>query len=270
MKRVDVIRAAAGINGTNSIATLSVKFLMDKIDIKTSSVLVVGYGTMGKKVVRELKDNGVSKIYVICRNTKGPAVENMNIEFKKLDSLPNIITDVDAVISATSAPNYVITAETFKHLPKNKRLVVIDLSLPRNVDPSITLLNGIELYNIVDLIPIAERIPRVMLDRVKFTELVNIESKHIYTSLKASLAVEEVLKDFRMRAESIRLKELSEAFKRLTGNIEHDKAVLDMFSRSLVNKLLHNPTVAIRKIVNNGAHHQFIDAIREVFGLGAE
>ena len=264
------IRAAAGINGTNSIATLSVKFLMDKIDIKTSSVLVVGYGTMGKKVVRELKDNGVSKIYVICRNTKGPAVENMNIEFKKLDSLPNIITDVDAVISATSAPNYVITAETFKHLPKNKRLVVIDLSLPRNVDPSITLLNGIELYNIVDLIPIAERIPRVMLDRVKFTELVNIESKHIYTSLKVSLAVEEVLKDFRMRAESIRLKELSEAFKRLTGNIEHDKAVLDMFSRSLVNKLLHNPTVAVRKIVNNGAHHQFIDAIREVFGLGAE
>jgi glutamyl-tRNA reductase len=78
------------------------------------------------------------------------------------------------------------------------------------------------------------------------------------------------LKNFRVRAENIRLRELSEAFDRLTGNIEHDKVVLDMFSRSLVNKLLHNPTVAVRKIVNSGVPYQFIDIIREVFSSGAE
>jgi glutamyl-tRNA reductase len=264
------IRAAAGINGTNSIAKLSVKFLMDKIDIKTSRVLVIGYGTVGRKVVQELRDNCVSKIYVICRKTAGSVEENINIEFEKLDSLPNIITYVDAVISATSAPNYVITAETLRYLPKNKRLVIIDLSMPRNVDPSIALLNGVELYNIVDLIPTAERMPVIMLGGARFAELVNRESKRIYTLLKASLEAEEVLKNFRVRAENIRLRELSEAFDRLTGNIEHDKVVLDMFSRSLVNKLLHNPTVAVRKIVNSGVPHQFIDIIREVFSSGAE
>jgi glutamyl-tRNA reductase len=263
------IRTVAGIDGTNSLAVLSAKFLTDKIDIKTSRVLVIGYGTVGRKVVQELRGNGVSKVYVICRKTAGSVEENVNIEFEKLDSLPNIITYVDAVISAMSAPNYVITPETLRYLPKNKRLVIIDLSMPRNVDPSIALLNAVELYNIEDLTPTAERMSMIMLGGAKFAELVNRESKRIYTLLKASLEAEEVLKNFRVRAENIRLRELSEAFDRLTGNIEHDKVVLDMFSRSLVNKL-HNPTVAVRKIVNSGVPYQFIDIIREVFSSGAE
>jgi len=264
------IRTVAGINGTNSLAVLSVKFLTDKIDIKTSRVLVVGYGTVGKKVVQELANNGVSQIYVICRNTTRSVMENIELEFKKLDSLPDVITSVDAVISATSAPNYIITAETFRYLPKDKRLVIIDLSLPRNVDPSIVWLNGIKLYNVADLITTSERIPPVILDRVKLAELVNSESQRIYTLLKAFLQAEEALKRFRVRAESIRLGELSEVSKQLTGNIEHDRAVLDTFSKSLVNKLLHDPTVAVRRIVSSGVPPQFFDVIREVFGLGVE
>lgn len=262
-----MIREKLDIDGDNSLGKIAVQLLSSKLEDKNARITVVGYGTVGKKVVNELQKQGLSNIIVTTRKPEKITVNTRSLKVKKLDNLPEILTYTDAVITATSSTNYLISDKTVKNIPKGRRVIIIDIALPRNVDPHITLQHeNIEIYNIEDLIPVAEQLSPYTEKMEELSKIAGVEARRLFRGIKA-LEAEEIIKDIRRWVEEIRVKELTKTLQLLTGDINHDREVVEMLSHRLVNRILHGPTVAIRQMAHNGYSQDYLDIIRKAFGV---
>jgi glutamyl-tRNA reductase len=246
-----------------SLAEVAVRLLSSKLTGKDLSVMVVGYGKTGRRVVKELQNQGFSKIVVLTRN---PGTYDASVRVEPIDNLNNMIVHVDAIITATSSTNYLITSQTVKNIPNGKKITIIDLALPRNVDPEITLqLPRAELYNIEDLIPVFETLlPNPPL-KEEISSLIDLEAQRIFGKIK-SLEVEETIRNIWTWVERMRVKELSRTFKLLTGDINRDRETIEKLTHRLVSKILYKPILVLRQMPSDRKTY-YLEFVRKAFGV---
>jgi glutamyl-tRNA reductase len=241
-------------------------------DLRHRSVLVVGAGEMAQLAVKSLLARGVRQIAIANRTLERARLLAASVAGRAftLDQLPHVLSQVDVVISATGAPHTVIDRAVLEAtaLSSDRRLLFIDIALPRDVDPQVRQLPGVRVMDMDDLkrqvdqsleLRQAEK-PRVL--------AIIAEEKCFFESRLRHLDVKPVITDLRQKAEAIRQKELDRAIRRL-GPLDDDAArQLDRFSRSLVNKLLHDPTVRLRdKAGREQDMTGYVQTVRDLFGL---
>ena len=242
--------------------------------LRGKNVLVVGAGRIGLQTLKALSGRGAACVAVANR-TRERAVEvseRFGATAYGLDDLELALSSVDLAITATGSEEPVLGGEVV-HAAMSRRsertLVIVDLAVPADVERSAGAVPGVRLFDVDDLRAGLDEAIASRLHEVPRVERIVDEEVAAFGRRYRELEVEPLLSELRRQAESIRQRELERALQDL-GDVDPAVAErVDHLSRTLVKKLLHDPTVRLRERAGAGDADEVADTVREVFGITA-
>tara|TARA_B100001971_G_scaffold54141_1_gene49252 strand:- start:9952 stop:11160 length:1209 start_codon:yes stop_codon:yes gene_type:complete len=236
-------------------------------------VLLVGAGDAGRLVAVALRSSGVRDLQIANRTMSRS--EDLAAELSgaavPFEEIPNALKRVDIVISATDAPEYILSTAMVSdalHSANGSggRLFMFDLAVPRDVEPSVAELPKVRLFNIDDLSSIAEDNLQERKRAAQDAERIVEDELARFGRWWDSLDSEAMVRSMRMRAEDIRQQEIERALRHLMSSSDGDRDVMEAMTRSIVNRLLHDPTMFLKHKASTAQ----LDAARLMFGLDDE
>jgi glutamyl-tRNA reductase len=269
------VRAETSINeGSASVASVSVE-LARKIfgSLREKRVMILGAGATAELVVEALRREGVQGILVANRtHERGVELaERLRGHAIQFEELPHFLPSADIVLASTAAPHHVLTRDTFRRAFPKKRgrpLLIIDIAIPRDVDPAVGEEAEVFLYNVDDLRRIVEDHVRVRSEAIPEAHRIIQAQSQEFRTWYASLEVVPVIRGMREQAERHRALELERLFRGMEQLGPEERARLEEFSRRLTNKLLHTPSSQLRKgLAHGGGGEALISAFRFLYGL---
>lgn len=241
-------------------------------DLSGMRAAVIGTGEMGRLAVKALKSHGLKTLTIVNRNyaTALHLAEQVGCEAAPLEQITEVLAASDVVISATGAEDIVIDAQTVEDAMRERQgrpLAIIDVALPRNVDPSVAALSKVHLFDIDQLQTQIEASLHERKKEIPRVEAIIAEELERFSVWLCEATVEPVISDLRRKAEAIRRQELERALHTMQPLDEKSIEQLQFFSRALVNKLLHDPTIRLREEAVNGEAARYADLVRFLFAL---
>jgi len=217
------------------------------------SVLLIGAGDAGRLVARALQTVGVGQL-VIANRTKSRAEEVAHDLAGKAIGFPELETalgESDIVLAATDAPEYVVTESLVRPAVDSRRhdrpLFLFDLAVPRDIDPSVSSIDGVHLYNIDDLSSIAEQNLEQRKRAAAAAERIIEGELDRFTAWWDSLDAAPIVRSMWQQAEEIRRRELDRALDRMKDLPPEQVEIVEALTRSIVKKLLHDPTSFLKE-----------------------
>lgn len=263
--------------GPSSISAAAVQ-LMGKIfsDIKKKSILVIGAGETSQLTLQNLKQKNVTDITITNRTLS--RAEKLAKEFGckvlPFSDFKEYLHNFDVIISATSSQEFILSREEVKEAiskRKNQPIVIMDIAIPRDIDPSVKDLENI-FYNDIDALQsiVNQTLQNRELKIPKIKKIILEELIELF-SWYNSLQISPIIKSLREKFEEIRVQEF-EAFKNKFNPEEIEN--LELMTKRIINKLLHNPTIYLRKaadsIETQGELRSKLNIIKEMFQLNNE
>jgi glutamyl-tRNA reductase len=256
-----------------SMSSVAIATAQDRLgDLTAKHILVIGMGEMGMLTLRALHARQLRNVSVANRSPEKADAFKMHwdIGVHALDALSEAIAGADVVITATAAPEPLIDAALVQRAAagrNGRELVVVDIAVPRDVDPSVGDIPGVHLIDADDL--------KVALDRsleARKKEIPRVEAIIAEEAAKCEIELRElsmkpVITELRDKAESIRLGELEKTLRRLPDVDEQTIEHIHHMSRAIVNKLLHEPTVRLKRVARAGLHNEYSSTVRHLFDL---
>ncbi len=237
-------------------------------ELEGRRVLVVGAGKIGALVARNLAARG-AEIAAVANRSLAHA-EELALEFGAravpLESLSDELGRADVVVACTSAPGFVVRAVDVPDR-KTRPLFLIDLAVPRDLDPAINDLDGCYLYDIDDLDAVVAASLAGRRREAERAEAIVADEAERFRAWQASLDVVPTIASLRARAEAIRAAELDKAAGKLTDEERH---AVESITAQILNKLLHLPTVRMKEAAAAADGVLYADAVRHLFGLEDE
>jgi glutamyl-tRNA reductase len=261
---------ARGAASVSSAAVQLAKQIFGSLAGKRAMVL--GAGEMAELALECLADQGV-RASIVANRTFERAMElaaRYDAVAMHYDECWAALADVDVLLCSTAAPRAVVFVEQVRPALAargDRPLCILDIALPRDVDPAVGELGNVFLYNLDDLqAVVSSNIQRRRSEVPTAEDLIDSEAARYWNWL-AGLAAVPVLTKMRSQMETLREREVAEALRRLPNLGDGDRAVVEELSRALMNKFLHEPTVRLRAAAANGRGLGVVDAVRYLFGL---
>jgi glutamyl-tRNA reductase len=224
------------------------------------SILLLGAGKVSEQAARNLRSRGAEIALVANSRTDR-------------DAIAGRLADVDVVIASTNAPEIVLDADVVAEAlrgRRGRRLLLVDLAVPRDLDPAIRELDGCYLYDIDDLEGIvSETLAGRRREAQRAEALVAVEAEKFH-EWHASLDVVPAIASLRARAEEIRTAELQKADSLLGRLDDSQRRAVEAVTAQIVNKLLHLPTVRMKQAAAAADGVLYAEAVRHLFGLGED
>jgi len=221
-------------------------------DLSEKVFMLLGAGEMAELAARHLMRNGVKEV-IVANRSYGRACElakEFNGRPVKLDDFLQEMVRSDIVICSTGAPHYILLKDQMQRVMKDRKqrpVFLIDISVPRNIDPKINDLDNVYLYNIDDLQGIVDA---NMFERKKEAEKAEkIIEEEIEPFLKwlSSLDSVPTIVALREKAEEIKREEFEKLMNRFPDMEEGQKKAIEYMASAIMNKLIHPPTVALKE-----------------------
>jgi glutamyl-tRNA reductase len=203
-----------------------------------------------------------SRAEALARDLAGTAVP--------FDELFPVLAQVDIVITSTAAPEPIIRAAEVArvlHARRGRPLFLIDIAVPRNVEPAVNALDGVFVYDVDDLRSVVEANLRERQRQAQRAEALVEREVTKFSARMRDLEVVPTIVSLREKLEEIRRAEVARALARLPDADPATREALEALSQGLVNKVLHGPTVKLRDSSRAGHHRRWIEFISELFGL---
>jgi glutamyl-tRNA reductase len=222
-------------------------------DLAGRRILVIGAGKVGELAARNLVKRGAELSFVANRTVDRASslAERFGGSALPLDRVEDELARADIVVSSTSAREQILAREQVERvLParKGRPLLLVDLAVPRDLDPAIKSLHGCFLYDIDDLQGVVEEsLSGRRGEATKAEAIVAAEGEHFRSWLGALEAVPAIT-SLRERAEAIRRGELAKASPRLAGLSERERHAVESLTNQIVNKLLHQPIMRLKEV----------------------
>ncbi len=238
-------------------------------------VVLVGAGRMSELTARNLRTRGAVVAHVANRTLEHAQrlADELGARAGTLDTLAPAIADADIVVSSTSAPGFVLSTDDLLATLRARRgrpLLLVDLAVPRDVDPALAAIDGCFVYDIDNLETIvASSLAGRRAGAVEAERIVADEAER-FRAWQASLAVVPAIASLRARAEEIRTSELARVEARLGRLPQGDRDVVETVTAQIVAKLLHQPTVRMKEAAVTPDGLLYADVVRHLFGLGEE
>jgi glutamyl-tRNA reductase len=236
------------------------------------SAMVLGAGEMAELALECLGDQGV-RTSIVANRTFERAVEvagRYGAVAMHYDECWTALADVDVLVCSTAAPHAVVFTEHVRPALDSRGdrpLCILDIALPRDVDPSVGKLSNVFLYNLDDLQSVVSaNLERRRAELPTAEQLIAAEVVKFWDWVAGLVAV-PVLTEMRARMEDLRTRELADAMRRLQHLAPAERAAVEELSRTLMNKFLHEPTVRLRAAAANGRGLGVVDTARYLFGL---
>ena len=220
-------------------------------DLSGRNVLVVGLGEAGALVAQALSNSGAGNVMVTNRThdrAHGLALELGGVAFP-FDRLEEALPDADIVITCTGSPNYILDHATLARAVEqraNGPLCIIDIAVPRDVEPSAAALQGLRLYDIDDLDSISEANREERLREAEKVEALVEEAVERFVEWWDGLSSLPTISALGQKAEDMRRQEVARALQHLPGLTADQQRLVEAMSRALVKKLLHDPVDVLR------------------------
>jgi glutamyl-tRNA reductase len=220
-------------------------------------ILLIGAGEVGEQAARSLRARGAE--ILLTANSKTDR-----------DALAAHLAAADVVVSATSTHDYVLDSATVERSRRGRRLLLIDLAVPRDLDPAIHELDGCYLYDIDDLQAIVSETLVGRRSEAERAETIVAAEAEKFHEWHASLDVVPAIASLRARAEEIREAELRKAEGVLGRLDESERSAVESLTAQIVNKLLHLPTVRMKQAAAAADGVTYAETVRHLFGLEDE
>ena len=256
------VRAQTAIGESPASVSSAAAALAEQVfgDLRGRSILLLGAGKVSEQAARNLRSRGAEIVLAANSRTERGEVEAQ-------------LRSVDVVIASTSAPGIVLDAAAVaRALPgrRGRRLLLVDLAVPRDLDPAIHELDGCYLYDIDDLEQIvAETLSGRRREAERAETIVAAEADKFH-EWHASLDVVPAIASLRAWAEEIREAELRKAEGLLGRLDESQRRAVESITAQIVNKLLHLPTVRMKQAAAAADGVLYAEAVRHLFGLEDE
>lgn len=241
--------------------------------LREACVLLVGSGKMSELAARNLCDNGTQRLIIINR-TQDHAIElaqRFGALHRSFLELAETLVEADVVISSTTAPHTIITSELMQQVmaKRNGRsLLLIDIALPRDIDPTVVDIPGVYLYNLDDLQAAVNEGIRLRMQEVAHVQEIIGEEVQKFERWLSSLSVVTTISDLRRHTEALRQQELDRTLRQLSVSLsEREAAAVRELTTRLMNKFLHTPMSRLKDAAVAGQGHVYAEALRHLFDL---
>jgi glutamyl-tRNA reductase len=270
------VRHETGIaEGTVSVSSIACE-LAKKIfgNLEGRRTLLLGAGEMGEAAARSLRQTG-TQLHVVNRSDEraqqlAEACSGRAVPYERLSVE---LADADVVIASTASEKFILTPELMKGVVRTRRhrpLFIIDIAVPRDVDPRVGNMDNVFVYDVDDLQQVAEENLSVRAREAARAEQIVEEEVEAFLSWRRSLELAPTIVALRQRFGQIAAEELARTLPRLDSTSSSDRAVLEAMGRSLVNKLLHQPMTQLKAGAGEPDGALLIDAVRRLFALTEE
>ena len=258
-----------------SIPSVAVALARERLgEIQGHQVVIIGTGETGELTARALADSGAEAVFVASRRrdraiSLAQRYHGSSVPF---DELPEAMERADIVVAATASPHLLLEAEEVAEVMRTRRgrpLLLIDLAVPRDIEAMCGTLDGVTLVDIDDLQAVAQGNRRVRQAEATRAEGIIEEEIQQFAVWLGTLEVLPTVAALRSRAARIAAEVVAENDGKWEMASERDHARIDAIARTIVNRLLHEPTVKMREMRDDRVHARMA-LVRELFGLDAE
>jgi len=267
------VRTDTGIGeGRNSVASVAVDLARDTLgSLEDRHVVIVGAGETAELTARALHERGVATLFVANRRRGRAAAlaARFGGSTLALDELPAALLRADIVVASTSSPHALLEAEVLAEVlggRGGRPLLLIDLAVPRDIEPACAELPGVTLANVDDLHAVVERHTQVRRSEARRAEGIVEEEIAAFAGWLGSLEVMPTIAALRTHADAIVDSVLAENATRWESLSERDRVRVEAVARAVANRLLHEPTLQV-KSADGGHRHARMHVLRELFGL---
>jgi glutamyl-tRNA reductase len=242
-------------------------------DLSDKTVLLVGAGEMAKLAAKHFIANGVRHVRVTTRSPQH-ALELANrfggtpVPFEEFRE---DMASADIVLVSTGAAHYLVSEDDVQRSVKqrmNRPMFLIDISVPRNIDPAVRHVDNAFLFDIDDLKTRVERNRGERLNEAEKAERMVVDEVGIVRQWLQALEVTPTIVALRARVEDIKQAELDKTLGRLANLSTSEREMVEAMASSIVNKLIHNTMMTLKAEVNSSEGTAFIEAARRFFNLG--
>ncbi|MBE0425416.1 MAG: glutamyl-tRNA reductase [Nitrospirae bacterium] len=242
-------------------------------DLSKRTFMLLGAGEMAELAAKHLISNGVKEVMVSNRTYE--RASELAKEFGgrpvRFEEFIQEMIRTDILICSTGAPTYVLTKNEMQKVMKDrkqKQVFIIDISVPRNIEPGINDLDNVYLYNIDDLQGVVDANLFERQKEAENAEKIIEEEISAFLRWQASLDSVPTIKALREKAEEIKKEEIEKLLNRISGIGEKDKEAIEYMATAIVNKLIHPPTVALKD--GSEDKDSMVAIIRKLYGIDSE
>ncbi|MFQ6135295.1 MAG: glutamyl-tRNA reductase [Nitrososphaerales archaeon] len=274
-----MVRVKTGVNkGAVSIGTIAINMLKEVAgDLQGKKVLIIGAGEIGALAGKALAARKLAFIFVANR-TYDRAVslaEMLNAKAVRFDRLVETLAKADIVLVATSASHYTLTrnkvAEALKRRAKGRKLLIVDLSQPRNVEKEVAELPDVELHNIDNLRQVADVNLKIRMKEAEKAECLIQKEIDRIISIQKKVDVEPIIQAVSSRADEIRRREVEKAYRLMKTDptvkrCGHCRMVMENLSKKLMERMMLDPILSLRN-AEIDADLDKISVIQEIFKI---
>lgn len=241
-------------------------------DLENHTVMLVGTGEMAELAAKHLISYGAKTVYITSRTYERAAAlaETLNGSALDFQHFKEDLHKADIVISSTAAPKFIIERDMVDeaiHKRKNRPMFFIDIAVPRDIAPEVNELENVYLYDIDDLQGVVNANIK---EREREAELaVEIIQSEVdkFNNWIVSLDAVPTIVEIRKQAETAALTEADKTLARMPHLTDDDRLAIHNMTQSIINKILHKPTVNLKKKTQSNEGHAYLKAIRELFHL---
>ena len=268
------VRAQTAIGESPASVSAAAAALAEQVfgDLAGRSILLVGAGKISEQAARNLLTRG-ARISFVANRTLDRAEElarRLGAVAIPLEEIGRQLEQADVVVASTSASGYVLDAPTVERARHGRPLLLIDLAVPRDLDPAIHELDDCYLYDIDDLEAIVSETLAGRRSEAERAEAIVAAEAEKFHEWQAALDVVPAIASLRARAEEIREAELRKADALLGRLDESQRRAVEAITAQIVNKLLHLPTVRMKQAAAAADGVVYAEAVRHLFGLGED
>lgn len=239
-------------------------------DLSGCRMLVIGAGEAGRLVAKAAKDSGTPQILVANRTRERAAAlaETLGGTALELSHVPHVLGSCNVVVACTEAPQWILDASQVEAVMKERPelpLVIIDIAMPRNVEPAVKHIKNVFLYNMDDLTEISEANRKQREEETAHaTGIIRAELDKLVAWWEA-LEIRPAVSALMEKAEAVRTAQLNKTLKKLPALSQEEKDYLEAMTKSIVVKILKDPIEYLEHA--NGNREDSVELVRQIFQL---
>jgi len=259
--------------GALSVSQVAVELAQRTLGELTSrSVLVIGAGETAELTARALASRGVDAIFIANRHYDRAIglADRFGGRAVRFDELPGLLVDADIVVSSTSSPHAVIERQELGDVMAardDRPLLLIDLAVPRDISPTCRELTGVTVHDMDDLQSLVERNSADRRAEVRRAEKILAIEAERFEEWLGGQSVTPTVAALRALADDIVERALAENERRWEGMTEADQRRLRSMAVAIANRILHEPTLRLKRGADQDGVGALVHAVRELFGL---
>ena len=254
-------------DGAASVSYAAAQLAMDLVAMQSSpSILVIGLGEMGEDVARNLTAGKFSRIALMNRShdkAKELAAE-LGAEALPFELLPGLVNQFTVIVSAVAAETPILKAEMLSNAKQFEQHFIIDLSIPRSVDPKVEALPGVLIYSIDEIKVKTDETLRKRIEAMDSVRSIIAEEMAGFGDWSVELSISPTIQKLKDALEHIRQEELARYLKHAN---EAESVLLDKATAGMMNKIMKLPVLQLKAACKRGEQETLIDLLNDLFNL---